>query len=423
MNPRPWPTPFPWPSRHALALFVLVVWMWTMGTVARAPMAISLLALALVALLSRKRTFPYVQLADETRSRWRGLLRRPDYYLPGVLMCAYALGMLWCADTAFLQRRVQLSAQAFGIPLIFYLLAVPIARHKERLWIAFGTFAAVLGATVALYTRYNLGAVLVALGYGRVVPTPIGHVRFAMLLAVAAVALAWVLASNLLHRGQRPRWWVWISGGLLLTLVAALHVIAVRTGLVMLYLGGGLLLLRLVIWHFSWRQTVIAGGLFLASFGGLALTSPTLVRKLQFTAWDLDQFGEAGATEYSDVVRITSMRIGWTIVKDSPWLGASRVGLRQRMEREYVAAGFEPQPQMPHNQWLFSWASVGVLGFLGVTAVLVAPAFRQNWYRQPLVAEMVGMVAVICVVEVPFESDVGIGLCMLAVYLAKAGDA
>lgn len=407
-------------TRRRWIIGVALVWMWTMGTVARAGMAIALLALALTALFTFCRKAPYLQPSPEFRTRWRGVFRRPDYYLPGGLLLAYALGGLWTDDHDFLQARLQLSAQAFGIPLIFYLLHPTLGRYRERLWLAFGLFAAVLGASAAAYVALNFDAFFVALGRSRSVPTAVGHVRTGMILAIAGVAMTWQAVGGALGAVRLPRWQRWASAALAVVLVASMHVVVIRTALAMYYVGATGLLLRLILTHLTARQSLATAALALGGLGAVAYASPTLLRKVQMTVYDLERLGAADAGDYSDGGRLLSLEAGLRIVRDDPWLGSAPGGLRERLRAEYAAMGTPAVSLLPHNQWLFSWASVGLLGGLGVAGVLFAGAFRQNWLREPLVAEMMAMATALSLVDACLESDVGVGVVMLGIYLAKA---
>ncbi len=404
--------------KDALVVVAMLVWMWSMGATGRAPMAIALLALAALALFDYKSSGSRIYISQETRSRWRAFWRKPDYYLPGLLMLSYLMALIWCDDRSFVQRRVQLSAQAFGIPAIFWLLQSTLVRYKRCLWLAFVTFAAVLAVVAMGYATVNHEAFMVALGKGRVVPTPISHVRFAMLCAMAAVVGLWQGLSGIVERDRQLATSVcFLVLGVLLTV--ALHVIAVRTGLATLYLGGAIMVVRLVVTRLRWWQGLGALTVVTIGLSVLVSTTPTLIRKLNFMRYDLEQLDTDDGTAYSDVGRLASMQAAWDIVRADPWLGSGETGLRQAMRDRYAAMEMSELELLPHNQFLFSWGAAGIGGLVGVFAVLLAPAFRQNWLRQPLVLELVVMVAVVCFVEAPLESDIAVGLSMLGVWLAK----
>ena len=407
------------PTRERWIVGVVLFWMWSMGTVARAPMAIALLGLALTTLFTLHRAPPYIKFSAEVRTRWRGLLRRPDYYLPGGLLLAYLLALLWVEDWDYLSTRIKLSAQAFGIPLIFYLLHPTISRYRERLWLGFGIFAAVLAVSVATYVLLNADAFLVALGKSRSAPTSVGHVRTGMIVAIAAVAMCYQAVGGRFGLVRLPRWHLVASAVLAVLLIASIHVMAIRTALAMFYIGAGVLLLRLVLTRLSWRQSAVAIAVVVGGLGIVAANSPTLVRKAQMMAYDLERFGEADVTDYSDGGRVLSQRAAIRVIREHPLTGAPE-GLRRRMRVEYAEMGVARMPHLPHNQWLFSWASAGVLGALGVACVLLAPALRQNWLREPLVAEMVAMVTALTLPDACLESDIGVGVAVMAIWLAKA---
>ena len=92
------------------------------------------------------------------------------------------------------------------------------------------------------------------------------------------------------------------------------------------------------------------------------------------------------------------------------------------MASAYAKTGNANIDHPPHNQWLYSWVAAGLPGLIGVCALLIAPLLDSRFWRKPLLAEGWLMVAALFLVEAPLESDIGIGLCLLALYFPKLGD-
>ena len=402
---------------------VLMYWIWTAGS-DRTPMAIALMGLCATAAFTLVSRAPYLSWSPEIRARWRGWLRRPDYYLPAGLVVAYLTSGLYAGDYDFLRGRIQVAAQGLGIPAAFYLLDATVHRYRERLWLWIAVCAAAIAAGAAAYVLLNFDAMMSAWAQGRAVPLARTHVRTGMLLAVAGVAMCYQAAYATLGLLRLPRAHRVAAYVLAAILVVSIHVLAIRTALGMFYVGAAVLLARLVATRLTWRQS---GAALALAIGGLAVgayASPSIVRKVSLMAWDLSKLGDGDddAAVYSDGGRILSQAAGWRIVRADPLLGAAPEGLPARLSTEYAALGYPGVTLRPHSQWLYTWSAAGLVGLVAVVLALAAPAFRQNWLRRPLVAEMLAMVVALTPVDACLESDMGIGIALMAIYLAKAGD-
>lgn len=415
-----------------MVVLATLLWLWTLSVKARVPLSVAVIGLGLFSLV-RLNWAPFsIRIWEGApKAVWR-FIKTPAYSLPSLLFVGYAASALTGSYSEFWSVRLQLSMQAVGIPGAFLILSAIYIRYRNHLYMALGLFTTVVALGVGAYLWANNDSIIVALGQGRVIPTPNGHVRFAMTLSITAIAMWWYAFVGFGKQQCKnqpddwlgiPRMWLRIFAiTFAVVLTTVLHLIAIRTGLFMFYLGCIVLLARLLSPHIGWKGAIVS--LFTVSiFAGLAVTQiPTLSRKLAYVRFDLAQMGKKGRKSYSDVGRIASLEAGIQVIRQHPLSGAPNGNVKKAMASAYAKTGNPTIDHPPHNQFVYSWVASGLLGFLGVCAVLVGPLIDHTFWRKPLLAEGWIMIAAMFMIEAPLESDIGIGLCILALYLPKIGE-
>jgi len=145
-------------------------------------------------------------------------------------------------------------------------------------------------------------------------------------------------------------------------LFLAIHILSVKTGIICLYAA----LLILTLKHIYTTSKVKLG---IAVLAGLILlpvvaykTVPSFNRKVHYTMYDLQMYGEGQGGNYGDSGRITSLEVAFDIFKKSPVFGVGAGNLKDIVAYEFATN--HPQyakPLMPHNQFLFVLAGSGLL--------------------------------------------------------------
>ena len=399
-------------TRAALVGFG-VVWLWSTAFHARVPHAAALIALGLLVMLEFRARAPWLGVRREFVATLVGFARRPDFALPLVLLAAYALPLAYTDDRDWLLRQLSTGVQLLVVPIVFYRFRENLARHGRTWQAALVALAVLAAAAVLPYTLTHAEVLVVALGQGRAVPTPVGHVPFAALLAFAAVTAAH-LAVMSASRGER------LFAGLAgVTIAITLHAITVRTGLVLLYVGLAAYALRALGRRYGVARAGVAVVLACAVFASVAVQLPSVAKKVEYARYELEGLTTGRElSDYSDGGRVLSLRAAAQLIRERPVLGASREGPEPAMRRAYAEQGAPPL-HLPTTQYVYSYVRAGLAGLLGVLAVLLAPTFARGWRRQPLLAETMLMLALWFLVETPLENDLSAGLALGALYLAK----
>lgn len=237
---------------------------------------------------------------------------------------------------------------------------------------------------------------------GQAMPVPRGnHIRFSLLVAVASVTGldAWFR--------YRSRALLWLG----IALFVGLHILAVRSGLAVAYVGW-----LLVAGGWSLRQRryrLLLGGtigmLLLPVAAYLVL--PSFTTKMNYMRYELLHRDPAqDDLEYSDEGRWTSIRIGWDVWTHHALLGVGPGNLRAVMDREYAERFPDTPAKRPHNQFVTALAGGGVVGFLLTVGCLVAIGFGAGRWRDPLFLAVWTMFVLSCLVENTLESSVGVSM-------------
>ncbi len=321
-------------------------------------------------------------------------LRRdlPCYYRNGAAMRAAALVVfllltgLYTNEWTIWQHEVFRSLTWLAVPLAFT-LAVPLAG-RQRLAVGalfvLGT-SAVGVATVAQYLG-NAAQANQAINAGQNLEaaTRLFHIPFGIMLAMA---FFWGL---LLRRspmaGPVLRVALLVAAG---TAVVVLHVLAYRTGLLVLYVG----LLAYVAWLLSTRHVLLGLGLLagLALAPWLAYHSLESVRKrVDSTVWDVQKYtlGQ-DMNDYSLARRLTAIETAGAVISQHWLLGVAPADTHAAMQAQYAWRDFGLRPANRievHNQYLEALMGGGVLGLGLLLALLFWPLLQPGPRRSPAIA-------------------------------------
>mgnify|MGYP006269962921 FL=1 len=344
---------------------------------------------------------------------WRGFLRHPALLGITGIFAVYALSGLYSEDTAYFFRRLRSSLPLFLLP--FAISALP--RFGRRVYYSllyFFFWLLLLTCTlVALNYAADYDAINQLYKKGQVMPTPMRHIRFSLTVALA-VAVGFYLAGRRFYWRWPAERYALIGGSLLLTLF--LHILAVRSGLLALYLMAGYAFLRFILIKGYW-----VGGLLGLVLGAAALylaieQLPTLQNKLNYTHYTLHQFLKGGAIEeLSDSQRIGSIQAGIEMARQHPWLGVGLGDVRQEAEAYYRShfPGLAGRQLLPHNQYVFVLAATGIPGLLYFIGATLYPLLYRRGYRDGLWSAFHLMIFASFMVEHTLETQFGLTLYLL----------
>jgi len=204
-------------------------------------------------------------------------------------------------------------------------------------------------------------SLITALGKGQPIPTPVEHVKYSMINAYGIIAACYLLLFQSQHV---VRWRHFITIGALIVFIL-MHLLAVRTGLIILYSSIGLLGLLYAIRQ---RKASIWLGLLtiiiLTPFAAYKLV-PSVHQKVNYMMhdWKMHQSGQG--QDYADSQRWMMFDAGVDIWKTSPITGIGYGDLRDVSYTYYQdQLNLNDLQKLPHNQFLITLMGGGVLGLV-----------------------------------------------------------
>ena len=282
-------------------------------------------------------------------------------------------------DFSYFFAKLRIKLPFLLLPLAF--LGLP-AFNKDLLHkmfyflIAMMTFLSLLiGVKYALnFAEYNE-----LLRIGKSFPVPGNHIRFSNLLAIAIIASVYLIANLKLPSYKKSKTILVTSS---IVMIAFIHVLSVKTGLLALYFA----LVAMLLWYMLKTKKYFLGIGMLASIIAMLILSvlfiPSLNQKFAYLRYDLQQYQLGEGHLYGDSGRIVSIKAGWELFKSKPIFGVGAGNLRKATKEYYQKYHPEFEIITPHNQFLYVLTSTGIVGFIlflmAFFGLLFSHELRQN---------------------------------------------
>ena len=306
---------------------------------------------------------------------------------------------------------VQSKLSIIGIAVIFGLFP---KLGNDRIVILHQVFGGTIFVAMLLVLYVYIPAyedITLRIGRGRPIPTPIDHVRFSLMVAYACLSFA-VLFFEGKRFGLRPKEKATMAF-LSVVFFVFCHVLAVRTGLILLYLG----IIGLIFYIVLSKKKYLVGGLLLLAVASLPLIAYFSVEsfrnKVYYTKYDIQQMLSNNGENYSDGDRIRSIQEGIELWKQHPIIGLGGGEYKKAMIDFHEKNKVGGKSLLPHNQFIRAGMAYGWIGMIlllsGFGFIL---ARRKTWSNFPLLL-IVGLLFVSLLVESNLERYYALAFFML----------
>ncbi|MCB0636152.1 MAG: O-antigen ligase family protein, partial [Lewinella sp.] len=349
---------------------------------------------------------------------WRLLRQYPAF---GVLTFFFFIALLRAypvEDFTYLVSRLRIKVPFLLLPIAFLYLPRFTAEDIRRLLYFLLAILTLTSLGILINYLLDFEAINELLRQGHHIPTPRNHIRYSLFTAWAVIGgiYLWYHRFYVWRPGER-----WLIGGMTIFLFLFLHLLSVKSGLLVLYLCLGLGLLQ-----YAWRRRAYMVALI--GIGGLVLLPmlayrmvPSFQSKIDYFIHDLTQWQKGEGAHYSDSGRLASLDAGWTIAREHWLWGVGTANMRPQVRAFYTEHYPDyPDPFMPQNQFLFAWASAGLLGLFGSLFAFFFPLLYRRNYRHALFLNFYLAIFVIIMIEHALENAVGVAhyLFFLLVFLS-----
>ncbi len=348
----------------------------------------------------------------------RKWLPKRGWWLMVAWVAAYALSVFWGGDMHEWGERVQVKLPFLVLPLAW---AFPLTLKRAH-WnaLAGGLCLIFLSGVAWSLWKFLPDAAAVMEGYGRsgTLRTPVYNNHICFSAALAALLLFCVALWPRLVPAARI-----VCGICGAVFAAYLHLLAAKTGLVMLYLlvlfGVGRMLYRR-----QWKTVLVLVLLAAGGVGGAYQFVPTFASRIGYMKYSFERYrtGET-AGNYSDPARLYSYEVASGIIKERPLQGWGAGNVVSAMDAGYNR--WQPQVAtenrlVPHNQFLASAVAVGVPATALLFVWWVGFPLRLRRSREGYwAAAGWAALSVLLFVDPAFEIQFGIAVFLLFAYWLK----
>lgn len=345
------------------------------------------------------------------RQRLRACTRLQTVVTMVLMYLFWLLSVVYTSETDIWRHEVYRKLPLVIVPLAFA-VAVPLNLRQQ---FGVGLLFVGLGTVLALGTlgRYLLDpeAANYAISIGHNVPaiTGVFHIHFSIMLALAFFfallmrrsVLALPIVRNLLLACSA-------------ILFVVMHVLAYRTGLMVLYgmllLDAGLLIVL--------RRRYLLGVLVLVALVGVPLltyyTLEPIQQRVNVTLDDLNQY-RAGRdiNDYSLAKRFAAWKTAAIIISKNPLTGVAPADVDAAMLDQYSYEDYGLLPKnwvMTHNQYLEALVGGGIVGLVLWLLVLFGPFLQPALRQNPYVVHFLLMMGIANLVDTLLQMQIGFSL-------------
>jgi len=330
----------------------------------------------------------------------------------------YLQGLLISEESGRALREVQHNLAYLSLPLAVIWLPRLRVRQRDTIFAFFIGMLAV--STVPVLANYvmDFEAITKSLGKGKAIPTPIDHVRYSIFLAIACTfSLVLYLRKESFGKKSRRSFLI-----LSFYLFIVLHVMAVRSGIILSYVG---LFLAALLYLWKLKKFLLIGALFFAlALSPIAAyyTIPSFHTKIHYTLYDYGKQQAGEGANYSDSERIRSYKIGIDIWKDHKFLGMGTGDLTRELNNRYAMVYPDGgRAFLPHNQVIKFMATSGLIGLAFFLLSVYVPFFYNGNYKKMFVLALLGIMTVSFMVEATLERSYMLNLYLLLTALLYRG--
>ncbi len=327
------------------------------------------------------------------------------------------LSGVYSDDKSYWLNWVRIRIPFLVLPLAF----APLKKldDKKLILILYSFILTLLISTTAVLINYRLhyDAINDSFTRGGTIPMPYSHIRYTLMLAFSFFCSIYLFEKKYFLFNKNEKW-------LQVTCAAfafiALHVLLVRSGLLALYLGLAYIALRGLTRRKKPVRSALIIALLIATPFIAFRSIPGLQNKLEYIRYDLEQYQKGDINEYSDAMRILSMKMGVELWQKNLWLGVGPGDLKIEMDKIYAADYpqiSEANRRLPHNQFIWALATTGIVGFTLFLFAFFYPLIIMRHYRHWLLLVLYIVIFSSFFTEDTFEEQIGAGFYIIFLLL------
>lgn len=285
----------------------------------------------------------------------------------------YGLSFFWSYDIPYWEERVQTKLAFLVLPLAFGL--IPAFSTQQLKWFTYITSLLLFAGCCFSYSFLWRDPQGVLNGYytSKVMTTPAygDHISYSIFVAWFIIWCGYIFPYL---SGKASKIILTIS---IIFFIIYLHVLAVKSGLVIFYLA----VILYAFYLFSKKNkivpiSIIAGlvALILVAYN----TLPSFKHKAGYLKYTYEEYFLRGnmSANFSDMGRVISYKVAWVLIKQNPIIGVGAGDMMEDLKQVYhqqAPSVNDDQILLPHNQIMVVALAGGAICLLLFLAWLFYP--------------------------------------------------
>jgi O-antigen ligase len=301
------------------------------------------------------------------------------------------------------------------LPILAFLLSAgTIHLHKNNIKLIKNIFISIISlVSIGLVFNYltHYDALNKLYEIGQVMPTPIHHIRYSILVLLAIN----YLIPDLTFSPIQFKLFSFLKLAGLLFLIIFIHILGVRTSLVALYF---LLVFHFVIYIKAIRikfYRLLIGIVISFVLIGILFLTPSIRLKIEDTQKDILIYKTNSYSNHASISkRIISYEAAISIWKNNKIIGCGIGDIKDNTDSFFRSRKKEVDvPILPHNQFLFFMAATGLIGLLLFVMLFYYPFFSKEIINTLSFKGYVIIISLAFMTEPMLETQLGVAVVMI----------
>jgi O-antigen ligase len=312
----------------------------------------------------------------------KNIIEHKIWFMMSIPFWIVLLSGIYSQDIGYWLERLNMRLPFLVLPIAFANLP-PFSKrdYYSVFYVLQGVMFVSLATTLFRYAL-DFEHINTMIVHGKAMPTPMNHIRYSLLLAIS------ILSGVVLYNQKYSFRFAWERPILLFILIfqfIGIHILSVRSGLAVLYVAIGVLMLIYIVQS----KRYIFGFAILAALACLPVVSyfalPSFKSKVDYAFYDRQMRAEGHVKDYSDSERIASLEVGMAVAKENLLLGVGTGDVWWKIKAEYAQNyAWETEPKIPHNEFIMILAGTGLVGVLLFLWSFFYPLWYKNFYKEPI---------------------------------------
>ena len=328
-------------------------------------LSLSMIGFVLLALYHKKRDFRF----------WKN----KSYLLISVLFLLFVVSGINSDNTSEWIHHMRMRLPFLALPFAFYKL--PRISKRDYYLLHYALIIIFFLSAIPVFVHYitHFEEMQKALGMGQPIPTPVNHTKYSLFISFAGISGLILYYKGFIFKYP---WEKWLILSVSIFLMVFVHILAVRSGIVVLYLAITGIALFYTFRNKDYKKLLIALAFIIITPYIAYKSIPSLNKRVHYMVYDYNKYKEGKGDQYSDSDRIQSLQVGSSIFINNPIIGVGIGDLKEKCTEEYkIRFGPDKYVLYPHNQYLFILAATGFIGFLIFIIGFLGPFIVNHHYN------------------------------------------